>query len=308
MPPAAEWARTLSSTGCAATDGIASTASMRSPASFRCPRICQKRHSATIIRNPSPPSSAGTIQPSAARRLSCSRSSRSFQWAASGPEQMRLRLLGEREECLRMASMRRPCFVRALEALGRELADRHEHRESRFAIVLADAQEALLRERVEPVEHIPAELVGGAADPLGLVVASAAGDDREAREQPAGRGRRAGRGSIRSRSAASAGGRAGRGRRRSAASGGRQGAAAGPRREASARAQPRARSRVAAHRACGRSPRSQRRSRRSGRSRAVQPSRARRRGGRPPKTPRPQPSGEVEEGSESAGTGNSCSP
>ena len=101
-----------------------------------------------------------------------------LQWiepllAAPDPDQMRLRLLGEGQEVLGVAPP--PCFGsgRLLEPLGCVLADRLEHPEP---VALADANEALVDERLERVEVCVADLLRRLERP-------AAGEHGEAREQ-----------------------------------------------------------------------------------------------------------------------------
>ena len=96
--------------------------------------------------------------------------------------------------CRRGAAAGQPPHSDGVEPLGRELADRLEHR----VALRREAQEALLDERLERVDV----RVG---DGLGRVERAAAREDREAAEEPLLVGRRAGRRTTRSSREASAG-------------------------------------------------------------------------------------------------------
>ena len=86
---------------------------------------------------------------------------------------VRLRLLGERQEVFGVAAREVVCLAGLLEPLGRVLADRLQHPE---AVVVADADEALVDEGLQRVEV-------GVADLLGRLERAAAAEDGEPREE-----------------------------------------------------------------------------------------------------------------------------
>ena len=94
------------------------------------------------------------------------------------PLHARLCLLCERQEVLRVSPPRLLASSRCVEPFPRVLPDRLQHR----VAALAEAQQALLDEGLQRVEV-------GVADLLGGLQSAAAGEDGEAREEPALGGR-----------------------------------------------------------------------------------------------------------------------
>ena len=152
-----------------------------------------------------------------------------------------------------------------LELVQRVLADRLEHREPDVAVeVVADPDEALLREPLEAADDV--ERHGrrrGSRTPTPRSRSGRRPRTRRGARTAAGPPDRAGRGSSRSRRAASAGAPAGRARPPTAGPAGRRGAAPSRRATGAGSGRRRARSPAAGRRAGGRSRR------RGGRSRRV---------------------------------------
>ena len=98
---------------------------------------------------------------------------------APGSDQVRLCLLGNAEEVLRMAAAQLVYRRRFLKALGGVLADRLQHRESRLFVSALQASEALVGQRGEPVDHV--EVV--AADALRRLDRAPSREHREPHEQ-----------------------------------------------------------------------------------------------------------------------------
>src|SRR4029453_19499724 len=81
--------------------------------------------------------------------------------------------ISKREEVPGVPAPKLRLLARVLQPLGRELADRLEHPEP---LALAHADEALVDERLQPVEI-------GVANRLGSLERAAASKDRQSREQ-----------------------------------------------------------------------------------------------------------------------------
>ena len=95
-------------------------------------------------------------QRSAARRLSCSRSSRASHVACLRPRQVRLRLLGQRQEVGGMRRAQRALGPALRQALLGILADRLQHEEARLSPCGAPPGAAgSCPPATEPVEHVP---------------------------------------------------------------------------------------------------------------------------------------------------------
>ena len=98
-----------------------------------------------------------------------------------------------------------------VQPLERVLADRLQHDRPRLAAVLLLPHQALVDQRLEPVQHVDAQ-VGAAADRLDVLERRRRPRTRPGARTAAAPARRAGRGSRRSRRAASAAGRGDRAR------------------------------------------------------------------------------------------------
>ena len=172
---------------------------------------------------------------------------------------------------------------RCVEPVGRELADRLEHRDARLAAGRVDqADEALLDESGQPVEDVEIAVVGARRRrPRLRSRRSPRSRTRPAARTGAARRARGARSSSPSSPAASAGARAGRAARCAGGRAGRRAGRAAPRARTGAGGPRRARSPAAGRRAGGRSRRPPRRCRRSARSRGGRRGPGRRTAGRP---------------------------
>ena len=154
-------------------------------------------------------------RPSAARRLSCSASSRSSHGAV-GRGLRAARGSACSASARHQAAWRRAdgaVLAAGRQPLQRELADRLQHPEARLAGPARSLrpQQALVDQRRDAVEDVEAEArPRAAADRLGRLQREAAGEDGQPAEERLLVGGRAGRGSRRWRRASSAAGRAGR--------------------------------------------------------------------------------------------------
>src|ERR1700693_991543 len=70
-----------------------------------------------------------------------------------------------------------------LEALRGEIADGLQHQEARLREVRKTPKQALVRQLIERVEDIPADILRGTTDRLQLFKVATAGEDRNARHQ-----------------------------------------------------------------------------------------------------------------------------
>ena len=102
--------------------------------------------------------------------------------APLGAQQVRPRLLGQRQEAPRVAVAYRLRVGAGGELLQRELADRLEHDGARPGAVLLLADQALVDQRLQSLQHVDAQLVA-AADRLDVLQLGAPREHREAREQ-----------------------------------------------------------------------------------------------------------------------------
>jgi len=82
-----------------------------------------------------------------------------------------------------MPSPQVPELPARLDLLQRELADRLQHPESRLPLLLALAQQALVDQRPEPVQHVDAQAAPDGADRLGRLQGTAAHEHRQPTEQ-----------------------------------------------------------------------------------------------------------------------------
>src|SRR5260370_14691391 len=103
-----------------------------------------------------------------------------------GTEQVLLRRLSQCEEGLEVAVANHGPFSAFLETFAGELADRLEHQETRL-VELGDApQQALVRQLIERIDDIPADVVRGTTDRFDLFQVATPGKNREAGDQAPG--------------------------------------------------------------------------------------------------------------------------
>ncbi len=93
--------------------------------------------------------------------------------------QMRSGPFGEREERRGMPVADVVALATRLEHLARELRDGVEHHEARLVGRVVDAQQALVDERRQPIEHVEAQVRTRAAHGLGGLEVAAAAEHRE---------------------------------------------------------------------------------------------------------------------------------
>ena len=131
--------------------------------------------------------SCSTIQSSAARRLSWSRSSRSCHIRWSAPRRCGSAVLRQGHERLGVAPRDDVRLAPGREHLGGVLADRLEHREARLDVgrgLVLEPDQALVLELADPVDDVATDLVGGAADRLGHRQVEPATEHGQPIEQP----------------------------------------------------------------------------------------------------------------------------
>ncbi len=96
------------------------------------------------------------------------------------PEQLTLRRLRHARVRSRMRVLQALGLATRVQSLHGKLANRLQHQQARLVEFRHLAQQALVRELLEPCEHFHAELLGGAADLFGLFQACAPREDGEA--------------------------------------------------------------------------------------------------------------------------------
>src|SRR2546426_11974951 len=97
---------------------------------------------------------------------------------------MRLRLFRQGDERRDMPVLDRCRFITLLKLLRRELADRLQHQEAWLAPAWDPADETLVRQLVQPIDHGAADILRRAASRFDPFQAPAPGKNRESGEQP----------------------------------------------------------------------------------------------------------------------------